>query len=83
MKRLYKIIILALILSIPPSCTMYNLPDGATSEEWKAASCTDARTAYDLSVAMLDGSIDGQSRIYWEIYKTGAQIFLSAYCSGR
>jgi hypothetical protein len=80
MKRLTKVIILLLILSIPPSCAMWQLPKGATSEEWKAATCTDARTGYELSVAMLDGSVKGQSRVYWEGYKIGANIFLTRYC---
>lgn len=77
--KMKRLIIIGMVLLIA-SCAMYNLPKGATSEEWKAATCTDAQTAFDLSIAMLDGSIDGKARIYWEAYKLGATIFLARYC---
>lgn len=63
------------------SCAMLRLNRESTLAERRAAICKDAATGYALSVACLDGVMEGsEAAKYWTTYKLGAESALAVYC---
>jgi heme/copper-type cytochrome/quinol oxidase subunit 3 len=79
--RLTSAILATLILIT--GCATMGLTPAATQAEKRAAMCTDAQTAYLMSVAFLDQIAVGQAADYWKAYKSGAMIGIQAYCPAQ
>ena len=70
-----------LFLSVAISgCATATLEDGASNAQKRAALCLDAKTAIATADAAMATAGDPEARVYWAMFKAGAQIAIPNYC---
>ena len=74
MKKIGFVLVLLAIVSLV-GCATLGLPDGATSEQKKAAMCADARTAVALADVWIP-VVSDEALAYWTTYRAGADMTL-------